>query len=266
MSRLSSTPPRMPVLFIGHGNPLNAIRDTRFTRTLAELGKQLPLPKAILCVSAHWMTEGTWVTHMQYPKTIHDFYGFPPELFAVQYPAPGAPATAERICQRSEDPSIQPDDNTWGLDHGTWSVLKHMYPAADVPVLQLSLDIARGPEFHFALGAQLKTLRDEGVLIVGSGNIVHNLRRVNFSDDAPPYDWAIEFDDWVKRRLLDRDYSGIVHDATRFPAGQLSIPTPDHWYPLLHTLGAADSADQLRFEYEGIENASISMRCLSLGQ
>jgi 4,5-DOPA dioxygenase extradiol len=265
MNHSSATSPRMPVLFIGHGNPMNAIRDTRFTRTLAELGKQLPRPKAVLCVSAHWMTEGTWVTHMQRPQTIHDFSGFPRELFAIQYPAPGDPATAKRICTRSADPTIQADDDTWGLDHGTWSVLKHMYPAADVPVLQLSLDMARGPEFHFALGAQLKTLRDEGVLIVGSGNIVHNLRRVNFSDDASPYDWAIEFDEWVKRRLLDRDYSAIVHDAARSAAGQLSIPTPDHWYPLLYTLGAADSVDELRFEYEGIENASISMRCVTLG-
>ena len=267
---MSPSAPRMPVLFIGHGNPMNAIRETPFTRALADLGKGLPRPKAILCVSAHWMTRGTWVTHMQHPKTIHDFFGFPPELFAVEYPAPGDPETAERIvhdsagARDSSDPTIQPDDNTWGLDHGTWSVLKHMYPAADVPVIQLSLDMTQGPEFHFALGAKLKTLREAGVLILGSGNIVHNLRRVNFSDDAPPYDWAIEFDEWVKRRLLDRDFRSITRDATQSAAGQLSIPTPDHWYPLLYTLGAAGADEELHFEYEGIENASISMRCLSL--
>lgn len=265
MSHTSNNTPCMPVLFIGHGNPMNAIRDTRFTRALGELGKQLPRPKAILCVSAHWMTKGTWVTHMRHPQTIHDFSGFPRELFAVQYPAPGDPEIAERISGNSADPKILADDDSWGLDHGTWSVLKHMYPAADVPVLQLSIDMVRPPEFHFALGAKLKHLRDEGVLILGSGNIVHNLRRVNFSDDAPPYDWAIEFDEWVKQRLLDRDYNSIVHDATGSTAGRLSIPTPEHWYPLLYTLGAADSAEDLSFEYEGIENASISMRCVRLG-
>jgi 4,5-DOPA dioxygenase extradiol len=255
----------MPVLFIGHGNPMNAVRDTPFTRKLHELGKRLPRPKAVLCVSAHWMTEGTWITHMSSPKTIHDFYGFPKELFDIQYPAPGDPGTAERISRELSDPSIHPDNEIWGLDHGTWSVLRHMYPAADIPVLQLSLNMIHGPEFHFALGEKLKHLRQEGILIVGSGNIVHNLRRINFADDARPFDWAIEFDAWVKERLQDRNYSAIVHEATGATAGKLSIPTPDHWYPLLYTLGAGDESDLLRFEHEGIENASISMRCLTLG-
>lgn len=261
----SSTTDRMPVIFIGHGNPMNALRDTPFTRKLGELGKRLPRPKAILCVSAHWMTEGTWVTHMGRPRTIHDFYGFPQELFDVQYPAPGDPGTAERISKESSDPSIHPDNELWGLDHGTWSVLRHMYPAADVPVVQLSLNLIQGPEFHFALGEKLKYMRREGILIVGSGNIVHNLRRINFADDARPYDWAIEFDAWVKQRLQDGNCKAIVEDARDTEAGRLSIPTPEHWYPLLYTLGAADDGEQLRFEYEGIENASISMRCLSLG-
>ena len=256
---------KMPVLFIGHGNPMNALRDTPFTRKLGELGKRLLRPKAVLCVSAHWMTEGTWITHMRNPKTIHDFYGFPQELFDIQYPAPGDPGTAERISRDSSDPAIHPDNEIWGLDHGTWSVLRHMYPAANIPVLQLSLNMIQGPEFHFALGEKLKHLRREGILIVGSGNIVHNLRRVNFADNARPFDWAIEFDAWVKERLENRDYYGIVQEATRSTAGKLSIPTPDHWYPLLYTLGAADEPDMLQFEHEGIENASISMRCLSLG-
>jgi 4,5-DOPA dioxygenase extradiol len=264
-SGTKSSADKMPVLFIGHGNPMNAIRDTPFTRTLHELGKRLPRPKAVLCISAHWMTEGTWITHMSNPKTIHDFYGFPQELFDIQYLAPGDPATAERISRDSSDPSIHPDNEIWGLDHGTWSVLRHMYPAADVPVLQLSLNIIQGPEFHFALGEKLKHLRREGILIVGSGNIVHNLRRINFTDDARPFDWAVEFDAWVKERLQNRDYNAIVHDATQSTAGKLSIPTPDHWYPFLYTLGAADEPDVLRFEHEGIENASISMRCLTLG-
>lgn len=261
----NSTTDRMPVVFIGHGNPMNAVRDTPFTRELGELGKRLPRPKAVLCVSAHWMTEGTWVTHMGRPKTIHDFYGFPQELFDIQYPAPGDPTTAERISKESSHPSIHPDNELWGLDHGTWSVLRHMYPAADVPVLQLSLNLIQGPEFHFALGEKLKYLRREGILIIGSGNIVHNLRRVNFADNARPFDWAIEFDAWVKQRLQEGNYKAIVEDARDTEAGRLSIPTADHWYPLLYTLGAADDDEPLRFEYEGIENASISMRCLSLG-
>ncbi|HVW10475.1 MAG TPA: 4,5-DOPA dioxygenase extradiol [Bryobacteraceae bacterium] len=255
----------MPVLFIGHGNPMNALLDTAFTRKLSELGRELPRPKAVLCISAHWMTEGTWITHMRHPKTIHDFYGFPQELFDVQYPAPGDPATAERISRDPSDPSIHPDNEIWGLDHGAWSVLRHMYPAADIPVLQLSLNIVQGPEFHFALGEKLKYLRHEGILIIGSGNIVHNLRRIDFADNARPFDWAIEFDAWVKQRLEDRDYNAIVHDARRSQAGKLSIPTPEHWYPILYALGAADNAEPLRFEHEGIENASISMRCLSVG-
>jgi 4,5-DOPA dioxygenase extradiol len=256
---------RMPIVFIGHGNPMNAVRDTRFTRKLRELGTRLPRPKAILCVSAHWMTEGTWVTHMGRPKTIHDFYGFPQELFDIQYPAPGDPATADRISRDSSDPSIHPDNELWGLDHGTWSVLRHMYPEADVPVLQLSLNLVEGPEFHFALGEKLKYLRREGILIIGSGNIVHNLRRVSFDDHARPFDWAVEFDAWVKQRLQDGNYKAIVEEARETEAGRLSIPTPDHWYPLLYALGAADGGEPLRFEYEGIENASISMRCLTLG-
>lgn len=261
----ASATDRMPVLFIGHGNPMNAVRDTPFTRTLQNLGKRLPRPKAILCVSAHWMTEGTWVTHMRNPKTIHDFYGFPQELFDIQYPAPGDPGTAERISRDATEPAIHPDNEIWGLDHGSWSVLRHMYPAADIPVLQLSLDMTQPPEFHYELGEKLRHLRNEGILVVGSGNIVHNLRRISFAENAPPFDWAMEFDAWVKQRLQDGDFNSIVRDARNSAAGRLSIPTPDHWYPLLYALGAADPSEQLRFEYEGIENASVSMRCLSLG-
>ena len=257
---------RMPVVFIGHGNPMNALRDTPFTRSLRRLGEDLPRPKTILCVSAHWMSEGTFVTHMEKPRTIHDFHGFPEELFAVQYPARGDPQMADHLCTEAVNPEIHPDDDAWGIDHGTWSVLKHMYPKADIPVIQLSIYMAQPSKYHFALGQRLRKLRDEGVLIVGSGNIVHNLRRINFDDNASPYDWAIEFDAWVKQKIENRDYGAITHEATQSAAGKLSIPTPDHWYPLLYTLGAADEKDGLRFEYEGIENASISMRCLSLGR
>lgn len=256
---------RLPVLFIGHGSPMNALADNPFTCKLAELGKTLPQPQAILCVSAHWMSEGSWVTNMPHPKTIHDFYGFPQALFDVQYPAPGSPAIAELIRDLVTSPSIHLDNEFWGLDHGAWSILRHMYPAADIPVLQLSVYIEQPPEYHFALGQQLRQLREHGILVVGSGNIVHNLRMMNWAEDARPYDWAVEFDAWVKDRLAARDYPSLLTCALDSVAGKLSVPAPDHWYPLLYTLGAADPADVLRFEYEGIDNSSISMRSLSFG-
>ena len=254
----------MPALFVGHGNPMNSLVENDWTRSWARLGRSLPRPRAILAVSAHWYVPGTRVTDGEAPPTIHDFGGFPRALYELRYGAPGEPALAREV-QRLLAPAPVVLDPSWGLDHGTWSVLRHMYPAADVPVLQLSLNMIQGPEFHFALGEKLKHLRRAGILIVGSGNIVHNLRRIDFADDARPFDWAIEFDAWVKERLQNRDYNAIVHDATRSSAGKLSIPTPDHWYPFLYTLGAADETDALRFEHEGIENASISMRCLTLG-
>jgi len=261
---MSRAPTRMPVLFIGHGSPMNAITTNAFTKSLTRLGESLPVPKTILCISAHWMTEGTWITHSQNPQTIHDFYGFPQELFDIQYPAPGNPEMAENIAASIHSPKIHADEETWGIDHGTWSVLRHMYPAAKTPVIQLSLDMSRPPEFHFELGQHLKRLRSEGVLIVGSGNLVHNLGLLNRGPNPKPFDWAIEFDEWVKNRIEDRDYRSLVRDALKTEAGRLSIPSWDHWFPLLYTLGASDDDDELRFEFEGIDYSSISMRCLSL--
>ncbi len=176
----------MPVLFIGHGSPMNALADNRYTSTLRILGERLPRPRAILCVSAHWMTEGTWITHVRHPKTIHDFHGFPPELFEIQYPAPGSPEIAEEIQAFVNEPKIQADDEMWGLDHGAWSILRHMFPSAEIPVLQLSLYMAQPPEFHFKLGQQLQGLRKSGILIVGSGNVVHNLRKLQWDENAKP--------------------------------------------------------------------------------
>lgn len=249
---------------------MNALADNAFTRSLARLAEEIPKPRAILCVSAHWMTEGTWITHMPRPKTIHDFYGFPRELFDVQYPAPGHSEIAEEIQSHfNQDGSrskIQLDDEFWGLDHGTWSVLRPMYPLADVPVMQLSLNMAQPGEYHLELGSQLRFLRERGILIVGSGNIVHNLRRIHFEEDAPPYDWAVEFDAWVKDRLIQKDYGSLVSGIERAPNGKLSVPTFDHWYPLLYVLGASEPSDQLRFFYEGIENSSISMRSFLLAE
>ena len=256
---------RMPVLFIGHGSPMNAIADNSFTKTLNNLGNNLPLPKAIVCVSAHWMTKGTWATSMDNPKTIHDFYGFPKDLFDVQYRAKGSPETAELIQSTVQDPKVRLDAYEWGLDHGTWSVLKHIYPQANIPVVQLSLSIDDPPEYHFKVGEQLRALREQGVLIVGSGNIVHNLRRINWDENAKPFDWALESDEWIKKKIEERDFKALVNDAIKTEAGKLSIPTWDHYYPLLYILGASDSKDKLKFEYEGFQNASISMRALSFG-
>lgn len=263
MSKYNGT--RMPALFIGHGSPMNAIADNTFTRTLTALGARLPKPEAILCVSAHWMTEGSWITHMEAPKTIHDFYGFPQALFDVQYPAPGAPDVSASIQGWINEPEIHLDAEMWGLDHGTWSVLRHLYPKADIPVMQLSLYMEQPADYHFRLGQELRKLRDRGILIVGSGNIVHNLRRIRWEEDAKPYDWALEFDHWVKDILVARDFRSLQEDFLRSEAGRLSVPTPDHYYPLLYTIGAAGPEDEMGFEYEEMQNASISMRCVSFG-
>ncbi len=255
----------MPTLFLGHGSPMNAIEDNSITRAFKKLGSELSHPRAILVISAHWMTKGTWVTHMSHPKTIHDFYGFPQKLFEVQYPAPGNPHLAETLRNLVDNPKIQADDHSWGLDHGTWSVLKHLYPDANIPVVQLSLDMTQPPEFHFNLGQKLQSLRSQGVLIVGSGNIVHNLRTIKWEENAQPYDWALEFDEWVHKKSIARDFKALVSEASQTPSGKLSIPTPDHYYPLLYILGSSQSKDELTFDIQGIQNASISMRSLRFG-
>ena len=252
---------RTPVWFIGHGSPMNALENNSFTQTLGKLRELCPNPKAILCISAHWMTEGTWATHMKSPKTIHDFYGFPEALFAIQYPAPGSPEIAELVSRTV--PEVHLDDEMWGLDHGTWSVLRHVFPKADVPVLQLSLHMEKPPAYHYELGIKLRSLRDEGVLIVGSGNIVHNLSKIKWKPDSEPFDWALEFDAWAKEKIVARDHAALTTEFDKFPAGKLSVPTNEHYYPLLYALGASDEKDTLVFDFEGIQNASISMRTMS---
>lgn len=256
---------RMPVLFIGHGSPMNAIDDNGYTRAVRKLGANLPRPKAILVISAHWMTEGTWITAMEKPKTIHDFYGFPQALFDVQYPAPGSPEIAKLIRESVPDPKIHADTEMWGLDHGAWSVLRHLYPQADVPVMQLSLHMEQPAEYHFQLGRQLARLRDEGVLLLGSGNLVHNLRRIRWEAHVQPFDWAVEFDEWIKEKITQRDFAALMRDFRSTEAGRLSVPTLEHYLPLLYVLGAADEKDELRFEYEELQNGSISMRSFSFG-
>lgn len=254
---------KMPIYFIGHGSPMNALEKNAFTQSLESMRKLCPDPKAILCISAHWMSEGVWITHMQSPRTIHDFYGFPQALFEIQYPAPGHPELATQISQAISSPRINLDNEMWGYDHGTWSVLRHIFPEAKIPVLQMSLYISQPASYHYHLGTKLKILRDQGVLIIGSGNMVHNLRRMKWEDEAKPYDWAIDFDDWLKGRLVERDHKALVEDYLATESGRLSIPTPEHYYPLLYILGASDKDDELHFEFEEIHNASISMRTLS---
>lgn len=251
---------KMPVLFVGHGSPMNAIADNDYTRTLARLGANLPRPKAILCISAHWMTKGAMLTHMPRPKTIHDFYGFPEELFSIQYDAPGSPEFAELVAKEVQDLNIQLDDKDWGLDHGTWSILKHIYPRADIPVFQLSLDVSQPAEYHYQLGQRLRFLREQGVLIVGSGNVVHNLRALNWNENSSADPRAIEFDLWVKNKIENKDFDSLVKDFIKSESGKFSVPSPDHYFPLLYVLGATVAGDEVKNIYEGIQNSSISMR------
>lgn len=262
---MASFPKRMPTFFIGHGSPMNALATNEYSKTLHRLGKTISQPRAIVMISAHWMTKGTWVTHMKSPKTIHDFYGFPQELFDVQYPAPGAPSLAEEIQKKISSTHIELEDQKWGLDHGTWSVLTHLYPEANIPVIQLSLDMTQPASFHFHLGQQLQFLRDEGVLILGSGNIVHNLKLLNWSANAQPYNWAVQFDEWVKQKIISRDWSALTEEALHSNNGKLSVPTLEHYLPFLVILGTATESDSLQFVYEGLENASISMRSVGFG-
>ena len=255
----------MPVLFIGHGNPMNAIYNNPFTQTLTSEGEVLKKlnPTAVLVVSAHWLSNGTRVTVSPNPPTIHDFIGFPDELFQVQYPAPGAPDLAT-VTKNLITSTPVVEDNKWGLDHGAWSILKHMFPLADIPVFQLSLDYKQPPRWHFDLANELKPLRQKGVLIIGSGNIVHNLYMVDFSDAAKAFPWATEFDELVKTRLINKDYNALI-DYKDIGNAYLAVPTNDHYLPMMYTLGLVDKNEELNFIYEEIQNATISMRSFKIG-
>ncbi|UPT76078.1 MAG: 4,5-DOPA dioxygenase extradiol [Elusimicrobiota bacterium] len=240
---------------------MHALADNAFTRALGALGKSLGKPKSILCVSAHWYGGGASVTHMEKPETIHDFGGFPDELFAVRYPAPGSPKLAERAAALT---GATLDDADWGFDHGAWAVLKHMYPEADVPVVQLGIDAALSPAAHLARGRALAPLREEGVLILGSGNVVHNLRLAKWTAHPEPYAWNVEFDAHVKTLTEQGKFDELAGDTSSMPGGQAAVPTPDHWLPYLYVLGAAGK-DPVRWAYEGFEMASMSMRCAVFG-
>ncbi len=259
-----SPSPRMPLLFVGHGNPMNAITDNSFSREWRRIGKTLlaegmPKPTAILSISAHWITpETTMVTAMPQPKTIHDFGGFPDELYAAQYPAPGAPEVAaetKKIVKRAPIAL----DHEWGLDHGTWSVLLPMFPNAAIPVYQLSIDYGRPAEFHFDIGRELRALRERGVLIMGSGNIVHNLRRVRF-DGGPTYDWALEFDAIMAKAIESGDFKSAIEFQKLGELAKLAHPTYDHFLPLLYTLGAVHPDEHPEFFNADFDFGSASMR------
>ncbi|MCX6733299.1 MAG: 4,5-DOPA dioxygenase extradiol [Candidatus Peregrinibacteria bacterium] len=248
---------RMPLLFIGHGNPMNAIEDNEYSRNWEKVGKDIPKPKAIICMSAHWTTKGSFVTAMETPPTIHDFYGFPQELYQVTYPAKGDPKLANDMCKIVKD--IMLDEDEWGLDHGAWSVLHKMYPKADIPVLQLSVDYSRSPEQQYELTKELVSLREKGILFLGSGNIVHNLSMASF-DTKKPYDWAVEFDA-LSRDLIEKgDHKALIHYEKLGAAAKMAIPTDEHYRPLLTTLALRGEDEKVEFFNEGIDLASVSMR------
>jgi 4,5-DOPA dioxygenase extradiol len=255
----------LPTIFFGHGNPMNAITANGYTETWARIGHGVSRPKAVLSISAHWFIPGTGVTISTAPRTIHDFGGFPPELYQVQYPAPGDPVLARRIQRLLSPLEVKPEDS-WGLDHGTWSVLRHVYPQADVPVVQLSIDETKPAAFHFEVGQRLAPLRDEGVLIIGSGNLVHNLHAYAWGRHSrDPYDWAVRFENAAKEMMLAGDLDRLLNYEELGPDAALSIPTPDHYLPLLYVLAAREQGDAIRFPVEGVDGGSISMLTVQIG-
>jgi 4,5-DOPA dioxygenase extradiol len=257
---LSSTD-KMPVLFLGHGSPMNAIEENEFVTGFRNVAKGIHKPQAILCVSAHWETRGTFVTAMEKPRTIHDFGGFPKALFDVQYPAPGSPDLARETKNLVRKTTVGLDDR-WGLDHGAWSVVKHLYPNADVPVVQMSLDINQTPQYHYELAKEIASLRDKGVLIIGSGNMVHNLRMVawdKLNDDAYGYDWAIEASDKMKKHILSGDHNALINFQSQGKVFDLAIPTPEHYLPLLYTLALKEENENVKLFNDKPVGGSLTM-------
>lgn len=256
-----------PVLFIGHGSPMNGIEDNAFSQQWKAQVKDLPIPKAVVVISAHWLTKGTFITAMEHPQTIHDFGGFPAELFALEYPAPGSPelATTTKHLITSTEVGL---DHEWGLDHGTWTVVRHMYPNADVPVLQLSIDYDQPAAYHYALAKELQSLRKKGVLLIGSGNMVHNLRLVDFANINKPdygFDWALEARDTFNKLLLNKEYNPLIAYEQLGKSVQLAVPTPDHYYPLIYTLGLSTEADAIQLFNDEMVGGSLNMTSVQFG-
>ena len=256
---------RMPAIFFGHGNPMNAIVDNAYTRGWAEIGESLPRPKAILCVSAHWYIPETAVTAVDTPRTIHDFGGFPRELYQIDYPAPGSPELASRVAELLAPTPVGLDES-WGLDHGTWSVLCHVFPNAEIPVVQLSIDETQPPEFHYELGQRIAPLRDEGILIIGSGNLVHNLPSYAWGrHGVEAFDWAVRFEKQAREFLLANDHAPLIGYENLSEDARLSAPTPDHYLPLLYVMGSRIEGDDVTFPVEGVDGGSVSMLTVKFG-
>ena len=264
MAEMSSQPAMMPALFVGHGSPMNALHHNRYTKAWRTFGASIPRPRAVLAVSAHWYVNATALTAMAWPRTIHDFYGFPPELFAVEYPAPGDPDLAVEIVEVVKPHWVGLDEDSWGLDHGTWSVLVHMFPHADIPVLQLSINALEPFSYHVELGRRLSRLRERGVLVLGSGNVVHNLRRIDWQQPEAAFDWARRFDDAV-REIMTANPADIV-GLQQHPDFALAAPTPEHFMPILYLAGLASAADaRTEAVVEGFAMGSLSMTAYALG-
>jgi 4,5-DOPA dioxygenase extradiol len=258
---------KFPVLFVGHGSPMNAIEENEFVTGWRNIGNTIPKPDAILCVSAHWETRGTFVTSMEKPKTIHDFGGFPKELFEVQYPAPGSHELAKEIKALIKKTEVGLDEK-WGLDHGCWSVVKHLYPNADIPVIQLSLDYFQSPQFHYDLSKELSPLRKKGVLIIGSGNMVHNLGLVSWEKLEEPgycYDWAIEANEKMKKLILSNDHKSLINYKLQGRAFNLAIPTPDHFLPLLYSLALKEENEEIEVFNDKAVAGSLTMTSIKIG-
>jgi 4,5-DOPA dioxygenase extradiol len=257
---------RMPVLFLGHGSPMNAIKENEFVQGWREIGKTLPKPNAVLCVSAHWETKGTYVTAMDNPKTIHDFGGFPKELYEIQYPAPGSPDLAKETKSIIKKTEIGLDDK-WGIDHGAWSVIKHLYPEADVPVIELSLDYSQSPQYHYELAKELAPLRNKGVLIIGSGNMVHNLRMVDWrrlNEVNYSYDWASEASEKMKKFILSGDYKPLIKYQSQGKEFDLAVPTPEHFLPLLYTLALKEESEDVTLFNDKAVGGSLTMTSVKI--
>lgn len=266
-SELKEQEELMPVLFIGHGSPMNGIEDSEFSRRWTQMAKEISTPKAVLVVSAHWFTKGTKITAMDFPQTIHDFGGFPKELFAVQYPAPGHPALAKETAQLLHSAQVELDHD-WGLDHGTWTIVRHMYPEANIPVMQLSIDFTKGPQYHYELAKELYALRKKGVLIMGSGNLVHNLRMVawdRLNDSSYGYDWAVNINNKFKELITAGDHKPLIEYSSLGKEALLAIPTPEHYLPLMYTLGLKNTKDKVSFFNDKAVGGSLTMTSIKIG-
>lgn len=266
MDTLSETDSIMPVLFVGHGSPMNGIEDNEFSQYWKKLASEIEKPKAVLCISAHWLTKGTHITAMEKPKTIHDFGGFPQALFDVQYPAPGNPELAKETAALFEKPKVELD-HEWGLDHGTWTIVRHMYPDATIPVLQLSIDYNQPASYHYEIAKNLAALRKKGVLIIGSGNMVHNLRMVAWDklNESYGFDWAIEMNTIFKEKITSGDHKALIDYEKLNPAAKLAIPTPDHYYPLMYALGLKTEKDDISFFNDKPMAGSLTMTSVKFG-